>query len=419
MVSAYIDGWALYGGTNERLEWMREGPVDGGLTNNSARMLTTENNYLPRPADRDPAKAPAMELVGALRLAPENRAIAGDIRANENTVLTAIHTLFVREHNRIVDSLPDDLEEELKFQIARRVIGAMQQYITYNKFLPAFGVRLPRYRGFDPRRDPSVSNEFAVVGYRAHSMVHGEIEVETTFDAFSDEALAALEGQGVEIHLEGEELELAVPLNVAYANPDLVELIGLQHILSGLAAESQYSNDEQIDDQLRGVLFQFPRLDAAQPADCLDGESLNECFTSVLDLGAIDIERGRDHGTPLYNDMRRAYGLSPISSFTELTGESTDSFPESVGTDPQVGVNNPDSLIHDQLFDIDGEPIELDSELAESDAKSGVLRSTLAARLKAIYGSVDRLDAFVGMVSEPAAQRISAASAIASPSVIS
>jgi hypothetical protein len=30
----------------------------------------------------------------------------------------------------------------------------------------------------------------------------------------------------------------------------------------------------------------------------------------------------------------------------------------------------------------------------------GIRRSTLAARLKALYGTVDRLDAFVGMVSE-------------------
>src|SRR4029077_1202007 len=34
-------------------------------------------------------------------------------------------------------------------------------------------------------------------------------------------------------------------------------------------------------------------------------------------------------------------------------------------------------------------------------AVTGTRRSPLAARLKAIYGSVDKVDAFVGMVSEP------------------
>ena len=31
----------------------------------------------------------------------------------------------------------------------------------------------------------------------------------------------------------------------------------------------------------------------------------------------------------------------------------------------------------------------------------GIRRTTLAARLKAIYGSVDNVDAFVGMIAEP------------------
>lgn len=396
IVSAYIDGWALYGGTEERLEWMRAGPVDGDMSNNSALMLTTDDDFLPRASERgDVATAPGMEIVGALRAAPHKRVIAGDIRANENIALTAIHTLFVREHNRIVAALPTPLSEEVKFQIARRVVGATQQYITYEEFLPAMGLSLPRYRGFNPRVNPGVSNEFAVVGYRAHSMVHGEIEVETTVDAFSDEDLLALETEGVEVHAEDGVLELAVPLNVAYANPDLVELIGVGHILAGLAGESQYKNDEQIDDQLRSVLFQIPQPGAIQPEDCLDGEKINECFSSVMDLGAIDIERARDHGMPLYNDLRRAYGLSPINTFTELTGEATDEFPEA------IDIDSLDGLVYDQLFDINGNAIELDSDRAEGDAVNGIRRSTLAARLKAIFGDVDSVDAFVGMVSEP------------------
>ena len=72
-------------------------------------------------------------------LTPEDAVIAGDVRTNENAALDAVTTLFAREHNRIVSELPESLTAEQKFQIARRVVGAEIQYITYKAFLPAVG----------------------------------------------------------------------------------------------------------------------------------------------------------------------------------------------------------------------------------------------------------------------------------------
>ncbi len=95
-----------------------------------------------------------MELQGPLNGNPSAAVEAGDVRANENIGLTAIHTLMAREHNRIVGLLPSNLPEQLRFEIARRVVGAEEQYITYNEFLPAVGVQLDRYRGYDPASMP-------------------------------------------------------------------------------------------------------------------------------------------------------------------------------------------------------------------------------------------------------------------------
>ena len=53
-----------------------------------------------------------------------------------------------------------------------------------------------------------------------------------------------------------------------------------------------------------------------------------------------------------------------------------------------------------QLRDAAGNVIPLGSDEAGEDAVTGVRRTTLAARLKAIYRDVDKEDAFVGMVSE-------------------
>ena len=399
-LSSYIDAFAVYGGSEERLDWLRVGPLDGDPSNNAAELLT-DDGYLPTVTARGNATtAPAMDLIGPLRLEPTNTVVAGDVRANENLGLTAVQTLFLREHNRIVSLLPDSLPEEVKFAISRRVVGATQQFITYEEFLPAFGIELDPYTEYDPIVDPSVTNEFATVGYRAHSMIHGEFEMAADLDNYTEAELAEIEAQGVAVTIDGDEVEFAVPLNIAFGRPQLLQQIGLDAVLLGLASEAQYANDEMIDDQLRSVLFQIPSPDAENPAACLDGVDLPDCYSVVNDLGVLDLVRAYDHGIPSYNDLRVAYGLEPVSSFTEITGEATESFPDDPAIDAADPINDPSILDVIAYYDAGG------NLLTQADLEAGALpvsvdrRTTLAARLKAIYGSVDALDPFTGMIAE-------------------
>jgi hypothetical protein len=398
--NSFIDAEAVYGSSEERLEWLREGPVDGDMSNNGAKLRLDEDGLLPRrDALGDAGAAPTMAVDGRL-MGQEGRAmVAGDPRANENIALTATQTLFAREHNRIVDELPRSLSEQQKFDIARKVVIAEQQYITYREFLPAMGIRLPRYRGYNRRINPTLSNEFATVGYRAHSMIHGEIEVEGEADRYDAAALEAFEQQGIEVERseDGSELALVIPLNVAFFNPDLVGQVQLGPLLHGIGLESEYKNDEMMDNQLRSVLFQIP---SQQNPACLDGEGLPECFQGVIDLAALDIERGRDHGMPSYNDLREAYGLERKTSFTDITGEDTDEFPSDPSLSVGDEINDPDSLTFTQLWNGDGSEIALDSPEADTDGVNAQRRTTTAARLRALYGSVDDVDAFTGMVAE-------------------
>ncbi|MFW2332359.1 peroxidase family protein [Ilumatobacter sp.] len=393
-LSSYIDGWAVYGGTAERLDWLREGSLDGDPTDNDASLLLNDG-YLPTAADRAGAETPPTDLMGRLFADPSAAVIAGDVRVNENLGLTAVHTLFAREHNRIVDQLPDDLDEEVKFDIARRVVSALQQYITYTEFLPAMGVDLDEYTGYDPTVDPTITNEFATVGYRAHSQIHGEFEAEIPLDQVSSEDLEALARQGVTVEVGDDAVEVAVPLNVAFGNPGLLVELGLGNVLAGLSSEAAYANDEQIDNQLRSVLFQIPGPEVENPLDCLDGSEIAGCFTSVNDLGALDVMRTYDHGMPTYNELRATYGLAPVTSFPELTGEQTDELPD--GFD----IDDPEIMEFVVLRDADGNVLVPGSEAADGDTVVAERRSTIAARLKAVFGSVDRVDAFTGMVSEP------------------
>ncbi len=397
-LSSYIDASGVYGVSGARLDWLREGSADGSPANNRARLLLTPDGYLPRADVRgNAATAPPMDLMGPLAGRPAAAIVAGDVRANENIALTALHTLFAREHNRIVAALPRSLSDEAKFQLARRVVGAELQYVTYHEFLPALGVQLHRYRGYSSSRNAGISNEFAVVGYRAHSMIHGEFEAEVPAARFSAQRLAAFRAAGLTVERSGDAITLAIPLNVAFGNPGLLHDVGIDPVLESLA-ERQYRNDEQIDNALRSVLFQVPRPGVPDPSVCGVPTVNPSCFGGVLDLGALDIERGRDHGMPNYNDLRRAYGLRPTRSFMDVTGERSDRFPQGLGADP---IDDRHSLDFVELRDAQGRRIPLGSDEALENAVVGVRRTTLASRLRAIYGDVGHLDAFVGMVSEP------------------
>jgi peroxidase len=396
-VSSYIDAWAVYGGTNDRLEWMRSGSVDGKVTNNSASLMLP-GGYLPtRDARGNAATAPPMDIDGML-IGHENKAVvAGDMRANENLGLLATQTLFAREHNRIVSLLPSSLTSEQKFQIARRIVIAEEQYVTFNEFLPAMGVPLPRYTGYKSTVNTSLSDEFATTAYRGHSQVHGEFGVETNASRYTQAQLDAFKAMGLEVGpVTNGEVSVTIPLNLAFFNPGLLPQIGLGPFLKAVGDESQYNNDEMIDDTLRSTLFKIP---VSGNPGCFDDPTLPDCFTGVTDLGAIDIQRGRDHGMPAYNDLRRAYGLAPKTSFKDVTGESSEDFPSDPLLTPGHEIDDPNSLDFVKLSDIDGHPVPI-PDTVNNTATKATRRTPLAARLKAIYGSVDKMDAFVGIIAE-------------------
>jgi peroxidase len=176
---------------------------------------------------------------------------------------------------------------------------------------------------------------------------------------------------------------------VAVGNPDLLETVRLGPVLEGLGGEREYRNDEQIDDALRTILFLVPVPGVPVPSGCTGQQIKPICFNRIDDLGAIDIARERDHGVPPYNELRRAYGLPPKASFEAVTGE-----PATAALSP----NDTGMLDFVSLLDAHGNPVPLGDEV---DAVTGVRRTTLAARLRAVYGDMGRLDAIVGMLAEP------------------
>lgn len=76
---------------------------------------------------------------------------SGDDRVNQNTGVTVLQVLMLREHNRVCDELLQlnpHWDDETIYQEARRVVVAEVQRITYHAYLPVILGRRYIYSSF-------------------------------------------------------------------------------------------------------------------------------------------------------------------------------------------------------------------------------------------------------------------------------
>ncbi len=272
-ITAWIDASNVYGSDEARAEALRE--LDG-----SGRLKTSEGDLLPFNTDGLSNAGGHSEILF----------VAGDPRANEQIGLTVLHTLFVREHNRLAAQIrqqnPELFGDEI-YQRARRLVGAMMQAITYREYLPLLlGPRaLPPYRGYDPAIDAGIANVFSSASYR-----YGHSALSST--------LLRLDANG-DVVPEGN-----LALRDAFFRPDrIAEVGGIAPYLRGLAAQQCQEIDPYIIDDVRNFLFGEP------------GEG-------GFDLASINLQRGRDHGLPSYNDLRESMGLEPAIDFAQISSDA-------------------------------------------------------------------------------------------------
>ena len=281
-ITAFIDGSNVYGSTEEVAAWLRTFE-NGKLKVSAGNLLpwnTLDGEY---DSDLDPDAPHMDDAVGmASRLF-----VAGDVRANEQPLLASMHTLFVREHNRLCDEFkaahPDWTDEQL-YQHARRWVAGLLQSVTYNQFLPAMGVHPTPYAGYDPTVDPGVFNVFSAAAFRlGHTLLNSNIQ---------------------RMEIDGTDMGSMTLLQVFF-QPDVIEQSGgIECFFKGMGVQTQQAMDGKMVDDVRNFLFGPP------PA-------------GGLDLAAININRGRERGLPSFNEVRQAFGLAPLADFSELTDDAT------------------------------------------------------------------------------------------------
>ena len=293
-ITAWIDASNVYGSDARRALELRT--LDG-----TGRLSTSRGDLLPFNVNGFPN-------------APSNSSqyfLAGDFRANEQAALTAMHTLFVREHNFWAEHLAraghksggqagghpqmghlpkkshaaGRLTGDEIYELARAIVGAEMQVITYNEFLPLLLGQdaLAPYAGYRPEVDPSIRNVFAAAAYRfGHSMLSS--------------SLLRLDALGQTIPAGN------LALAQAFFNPAVILDDGIEPLLRGLALQHSQEIDTMLIDAVRNFLFGPPGAGG-------------------FDLASLNIQRGRDHGLASHNQVRRAYGLRRARDFSEVSAD--------------------------------------------------------------------------------------------------
>lgn len=270
-ITSFIDASMVYGSDTVRATALRTG-VGGRLLTSAGNLLPYNTMGLPNDGMGGP---------------PSSFFVAGDVRSNENIELTSMHTLFVREHNRLADQVaaanPTWTDDQI-YQQARRLVAGEIQAITYNEFLPALlgAGAIPDYTGYNPTVNPGVANEFSTAAFRlGHSLLADDVEF--------------MDNNGGEVHEE-------IPLAEAFFNPALLAETGIDPILKYLGSSNAEELDNVVVDGVRNFLF-------GQPG------------AGGFDLASLNIQRGRDHGLASYNDVREALGLPRVTKFKQISSD--------------------------------------------------------------------------------------------------
>ena len=271
-ITAFVDASNVYGSNAQRQATLRANDGTGQLKTSAGDLLPFNTSGLPN--------------------APDSGAdyfLAGDFRANEQVGLTAMHTLFMREHNfwarRMAEENPQYTENQL-YDMARAIVAGEVQFITYNEFLPVLlgNNALPAYRGYRTDVNAGISNEFATAAYRfGHTMLSDTL-----------------------LRLDGNKQPIAagnIALADAFFNPRAIIDTGIEPLLRGLANQVAQTIDPYIVDGVRNFLFGPPG-------------------SGGFDLACLNIQRGRDHGLPPYNDVREALGLGRVNNFGQITRDA-------------------------------------------------------------------------------------------------
>eukprot|EP00178_Gracilaria_changii_P005138 TRINITY_DN1832_c0_g1_i1.p1 TRINITY_DN1832_c0_g1~~TRINITY_DN1832_c0_g1_i1.p1 ORF type:complete len:561 (+),score=88.40 TRINITY_DN1832_c0_g1_i1:129-1811(+) len=270
LLSSALDLSTVYGVDEVRNEFLR--------VPDSCRLKTSNDNLLPFNTGG---------LVNSPDISPKFF-IGGDTRVSETPMLTVMHTIWVREHNRLCDLIEAEFSNftpEQQYETARAINIAEYQKIVYEEWLPAIlgSITLSPFTGYDPSVDPTISLEFTTAAFRlGHTLIGTDV---TRIDE-SGNTLAPLPAENM------------------------------------FFLPSQFFSDNELEDFIRGGSATLAQEFDAKTVDILR----NFLFENVedeegFDLIALNLQRGRDHNVAKFNELREFFLGSRASSFSDISSD--------------------------------------------------------------------------------------------------
>lgn len=252
--TAFLDNSNVYGSTEEVMQSLRE--FQGG------RMITNSDNILP-------------EKNGVYFL--------GDNRLTQTPQLTQIHSIYLREHNRIagiLGNLNPHWSDSKLFEEARRINIAQFQHIIYHEWLPTY---------LSPETVNLINNP-----------LNFYLQDAATYNEFN--------------HAVFRNLHTIVPKDIQFIAQD-----------GSIRTESLYQQffnrltKTNYEETARGLLMQ--PINTGDFSHMFHGLFAPAGFIGA-DLISMDINRGRDHGLPPYVDILQYFynplGIGSFNRFDDL-----------------------------------------------------------------------------------------------------
>uniref|UniRef100_A0A3Q3DG21 Thyroid peroxidase n=1 Tax=Hippocampus comes TaxID=109280 RepID=A0A3Q3DG21_HIPCM len=285
-ITSFIDGSVVYGSGPKVNNLLRDlCGLNGKLTVNEHFKDPKGRPYLPFEESLQSVCLHGEENVACFR--------AGDSRVNEGLPLTSLHLLWLRQHNQIAETLKHlngHWNAETIYEETRKIIGALHQIITMRDYVPKiigkefFDNYIGPYGGYDPTVDPSASNVFATAAFRfGHATISPVV-------------------RRLNASYQEHESFPSLKLHETFFSPwRIIKEGGIDPIVRGALgtqAAAPHSN-KLLTDELteRLIVLSIPQ---------------------DMDLASLNLQRGRDHGLPGYNDWRDFCGLERIRTLEDF-----------------------------------------------------------------------------------------------------